>query len=105
MLAGARINGKMQGRQVLNATVVSTTPPVQQGEGMGVSRFVMHLRGPARAMATAVAQASGATALKISTMTSPTTATMDCTTEMVLVASPMVMPKDSLTIQKPAWLA
>jgi hypothetical protein len=44
-------------------------------------------------------------ALKSSTMTRPTTATMDCTTEMVLVASPMVMPKDSLTIQKPAWLA
>nr|WP_066538202.1 hypothetical protein [Comamonas terrigena] len=43
VLAGARITGKMQGRQVLNATVVSTTLPVQQGEGMGVSRFVMWL--------------------------------------------------------------
>ena len=40
-----------------------------------------------------------------STMTRPTRATMDCTMEIVFVASPIVIPKDSFTIQNPAWLA
>jgi hypothetical protein len=42
---------------------------------------------------------------RMSTMTRPTRATMDWTTEIVFVASPIVIPKDSFTIQNPAWLA
>src|ERR1700691_2475571 len=37
-----------------------------------------------------------------STMPNPTSATMDWITDIVLVASPIVMPKDSFTSQKPA---
>ncbi len=48
------------------------------------------------------AQLTVIAAFSINTTIKPTSATMDCTTEMVLVASPMVMPKDSFTIQKPA---
>ncbi len=48
------------------------------------------------------AQPSAGNILNSSTITRPTTATMDCTTEIVLVASPIVMPKDSFTIQNPA---
>lgn len=40
--------------------------------------------------------------LNSNTMIKPATATIDCTTEIVLVASPIVMPNDSFTIQKPA---
>ncbi len=50
-------------------------------------------------------QPSGGSMLNKRTMIRPTTDTIDCTTEIVLVASPIVMPKDSFTIQKPAWLA
>lgn len=50
-------------------------------------------------------QTSGGSRFSNSTITSPTTATMDWTAEMVLVASPIVMPNDSLTSQKPAWFA
>lgn len=40
-----------------------------------------------------------------STITSPTTETIDWMTDIVLVASPIVMPKASFTSQNPAWFA
>lgn len=47
-------------------------------------------------------QPNAGSMLNSSTMIKPATATIDCTTEIVLVASPIVMPNDSFTIQKPA---
>jgi len=50
-------------------------------------------------------QANGGRRFSNKTIPRPTSATMDWMIEMVLVASLMVMPNDSLTSQKPAWFA